>query len=111
MSTPPNERLAERERFELVGEGDLAHGRRLHRRAAVVPDQFGHLGRSAAFEAHHVQAGKPSMHDPILCLGARTYRLRVSFTASRDVRPARLVDTVRLGGALRRANAWHGDCA
>src|SRR5437899_7154970 len=45
--------LAEPERFALVGQRNLAHGRRLDRLAAVVADQFSHLRRTAALEADY----------------------------------------------------------
>ena len=50
----------------LVGQRNLAHRRRLYRLAAVVADQFGHLGRPAAFEAHHPQPSQPLQHLPPL---------------------------------------------
>gem|GEM_PF-4414696 len=77
--------LAKRKRFVLIGQWDLAHGRRLNRLAAVVADQLGHLGRPTAFEADHAQPAQPLQH----CL-PRT----ASMTSTGDDEPRRTHRTV-----------------
>src|SRR2546426_6080816 len=60
--------LAERECFALVGQRNLAHGRRLDRLAAVVADQFSHLRRPAALEADYPQPVQRVKHGTCLKL-------------------------------------------
>jgi hypothetical protein len=63
--------LAERERFALVGQRNLAHGRRLDRLAGVVADQFSHLRRPAALEADYPQPVQRVRHGT--CLESRPH--------------------------------------